>query len=214
MSSRQQTSSRSLTHLIALNSVANKHFSKTQENLLTKGINVPPSLMPSEPSKPSMPTNKYQVYQSYCVKHSMLKLSYKVNGSKNGASFSELASGNVKNFCCTNSLVLDHDLLYLVDSETNILDTFRNVLASHTTRVLKAVEQHSGREVEQFCFGNVHVKAKPEYVKLDLKNHNSWSKDDLHSTWRQLKKSCCSLCCADPTCPGCRSCLCKYETFY
>ena len=111
----------------------------------------------------------------------------KVNVSKNGASFSELASGNVKNFCCNNSLVLDHDLLQLVDSETNILDTFRNVLASHTSRILKAVEQQSGREIEQFCFGNVHVQAKPDCVKLDLKNHHTWLKDELSATWRYSK---------------------------
>ena len=190
MNSRQQTLSKSLTHLIALNSVSTQNFPNAQENFIIKDINNPPSLKLSKSSKPNMPattTNKYQVNFNITNQQSAfnkISTTQKVTGSKDGANFHDLASGNVKNFSCTNTIVLDHDLLQLADDETNILDIFRNILAAHTTRLLEAVEERSGREVEQFCVGHVHIQAKPEYVKLDLRNPNSWGKEKLSSTWR------------------------------
>ena len=137
--------------------------------------------------------------------------------------FDELAEGNVRGYCCSNNIVLDFDLLQLLDEESNILDQYRDILAAHATRILQTVEQRSQREVEQFCFGWVQSEKKQDFGRIDLRNSNSWSKDGLNNifryqikfnlfstlNYRKLKKSCCSLCCSDVSCHGCKSCLCK-----
>ena len=57
--------------------------------------------------------------------------------------FSELSRGEVKNFCCDESLALDHDLVQLLQPEKNLLDLYRDVLAAHTNRLLAKLVQRS-----------------------------------------------------------------------
>ena len=57
--------------------------------------------------------------------------------------FSELSRGEVKNFCCEESLALDHDLVQLLQPEKNLLDLYRDVLAAHTNRLLAKLVQRS-----------------------------------------------------------------------
>ena len=96
---------------------------------------------------------------------------------------------------------------------------------------LKVYSARSRRDVNQFCFGSVLTEPRPGFGKLDPRDQNSWTKEGLSVAWRsdihlsiyntlgftflfvfnlrKLKKSCCSVCCMDNSCPGCRSCLCR-----
>ena len=58
-----------------------------------------------------------------------------------GVQFSELSRGQVKNFCCDQSLALDQDLVQLLQPEKNVLDLYRDVLAANTNRVLQKLVQ-------------------------------------------------------------------------
>ena len=49
----------------------------------------------------------------------------------------------MKNFCCDESLALDHDLVQLLQPEKNLLDLYRDVLAAHTNRLLAKLVQRS-----------------------------------------------------------------------
>ena len=64
----------------------------------------------------------------------------KADFSKNGVRFNDLAHGEIKNFCCNHSVNLDHDVLNLLCPDKNILDVFRNILVSHTRRLLETIE--------------------------------------------------------------------------
>ena len=63
--------------------------------------------------------------------------------ASHGVAFSELSRGQVKNYCCEQSLALDHHLLQLLQPERNLLDLYRDVLAALTNRLLqKLVERY------------------------------------------------------------------------
>jgi len=144
----------------------------------------------------NMTTSKKQVY---------MKTGY----TKNGVKFNELCQGLVKNYCCDSSIVLDHDIMQLINPNNNILDLFRNAIAGHSKRIISQIEARSGCDIDQFCFGCVYTEPRSEFGSLDVREHKSWTKEGISTAWRKLKKSCCSLCCMDTSCSGCRSCLCR-----
>ena len=55
--------------------------------------------------------------------------------------FSELSRGQIKNFCCDQTVALDPDLVQLLQPEKNVLDLYRDVLAAHTNRVIQKLVQ-------------------------------------------------------------------------
>ena len=56
--------------------------------------------------------------------------------------FSDLSRGDVKNFCCDETVALDCDLVQLLQPERNVLDQYRDILAAHTRMIIqKLVER-------------------------------------------------------------------------
>ena len=60
--------------------------------------------------------------------------------SRNGADFADLCRGHVRNYSCSNSVALDPDIMRLLEPTRNILDLYRDVLASHARNILSEIQ--------------------------------------------------------------------------